>query len=400
MKEVPAILALLAVIFLAWQSQDARRQGECLERELATTQAEVEKWKDQARRARKDRGRDQTEAAFTAEFKKLLQKSAPPRADTAGIPEIRMPGKRPEPPNPFLAEIAQNPAEAARKILAMPPGQARSDALNNLLKAWCAKDPAGAANWAMSLTDSGESEVRVQNVVYYWTGSDPTGARAWAEGLFEGPARVIALKTVAESWIRSDLSASTAWARSLPPGDSRDSVLATLAEKWAATDSLKGAQLLKEISPDNLADDSVLEIAGKLFFQKNNRQAVELLNLIRLEKMDSNFNSLGETMMIWWIVNPEEASVWLAAKPACPARDAAILRLIEGDWVLPPLLTEIPAQFEWANKISEESTRIAARTTIAERWLRTDPAAARAWIVGSSLPEETKQTLLQKNIPR
>jgi hypothetical protein len=49
---------------------------------------------------------------------------------------------------------------------------------------------------------------------------------------------------------------------------------------------------------------------------------------------------------------------------------------------------------QWVGTIADETKRNQQTETIAQTWLTRDPAAARAWLRQTALPEPTKQRLL------
>jgi hypothetical protein len=103
-------------------------------------------------------------------------------------------------------------------------------------------------------------------------------------------------------------------------------------------------------------------------------------------------NNATRNVVQQWVHNDvEAASKWIATLPADPSRDQAIETLVN---VASHERPEIAAQ--WLDSLPNENARRSRAEMIAQRWLQTDEAAARAWINQSSLPQESKNRLLNR----
>jgi ABC-type proline/glycine betaine transport system substrate-binding protein len=49
----------------------------------------------------------------------------------------------------------------------------------------------------------------------------------------------------------------------------------------------------------------------------------------------------------------------------------------------------------WANAIADDNQRYNQIENVARNWLRSDPQSAKAWLAGTSLPEERKVRILK-----
>jgi hypothetical protein len=101
-------------------------------------------------------------------------------------------------------------------------------------------------------------------------------------------------------------------------------------------------------------------------------------------------NAMQSVINQWSANDPVAAGNWLKTLPAGDGKDAAITT-----YVGQVVNSDPAAAMAWAQSIGSEDSRNTAIENTARQWLQSDPTAATTWINNSSLPAETKASLLQ-----
>jgi hypothetical protein len=102
-------------------------------------------------------------------------------------------------------------------------------------------------------------------------------------------------------------------------------------------------------------------------------------------------NSVREVVSQWARNDPVGAGRYLRTLSAGKARDAAIQAYCGA------IVRDYPdTASQWAESIEDQKTRQRQIEFVARQWMGIDPAAARSWVTGTSLPEEIKQRILSQ----
>jgi hypothetical protein len=159
------------------------------------------------------------------------------------------------------AEIAtsiDDPMLSAKVALMLPPGRARTNALNTLTAWWRQTDFEGALDWAEQQSDDvratmfpllagvlgnqdpayvaryatrlGDS-VRPATVLASWASKDPVAAAEWIR---TQPPNAEQLHELAAVWLLRDAKAATEWINTVENGETKDRALSDLTEQLAA----------------------------------------------------------------------------------------------------------------------------------------------------------------------
>jgi ABC-type nitrate/sulfonate/bicarbonate transport system substrate-binding protein len=94
-------------------------------------------------------------------------------------------------------------------------------------------------------------------------------------------------------------------------------------------------------------------------------------------------------MQSWAGSNPEAAGKFLAALPDGAAKQTNIRNYVDR------IYRDSPAMASgWVDSIADEKLKFSAIEKVGRQWMRSDLAKAKAWINGTTLPEDRKQKLL------
>ncbi len=160
--------------------------------------------------------------------------------------------------------------DALQIFSALPAGQERDDAMDNLAKKWGATAPTDAAAWAAAITDPAERIRLASQVASSWAASDPLAAANWAVQLDSqtdvpkdpknpgaGPGMLLANAILA--WSQYDLDGPGNFLNQLPNSPNKDRAVAVFAMhasqedpesavKWIGTITDKGTQSMVTMS--------------------------------------------------------------------------------------------------------------------------------------------------------
>lgn len=114
----------------------------------------------------------------------------------------------------------------------LPPGAARSRALELVSYQWTESSPQAAAAYAARENDP----KLARNVAAKWAESDPQAAGTWARGLPQGEAGAAAILSLVPMWTQKDPVAAATYATSLSQEDVRNQAILAVVSAWAEND--------------------------------------------------------------------------------------------------------------------------------------------------------------------
>jgi len=248
----------------------------------------------------------------------------------------------------FDSFTRENPATAVSRLLLVPTGPARENALRALAGVWLRAESAAALAWAQQLP---------------WVDRAPALESALHELMHTDPLLVIEL------------------ARTSLTGPALERTLFLSIQKITLTDPAAAAGLVTLLPPGDTHTRCALEIARALG-GKNPAAALDFI--AQLPAGSTATLALTSVLTIWATTQPAAAAQYVAALPPSSTQDAAVAHLA-------PLLAREPAHaFAWAQSIPAVTARAAALVGITSTWAQTDPAAATRW--ASLQPFDTAAT--------
>jgi hypothetical protein len=166
--------------------------------------------------------------------------------------------QRPDPIAAFgtLDPLAQSsPEEAARRIAALPPGNAQDQAALALIKHWTGADPAAAAAWVTQFAEGPLRERGLSMIAREWGLRDWNAAAGWLETLAMGASRDAAIGAFVSSADGYDIKLALEWANQTEAPDSRATRVEDIARRWLREDNAAArAWLEKAKLPEGVAE--------------------------------------------------------------------------------------------------------------------------------------------------
>ena len=219
---------------------------------------------------------------------------------------------------------------------------------------WAVQDPAAAVAWAQNHGDSyGNSAM--QGALNGWWQKDPRAAEAYVAAQPDTTGRGEIFSSFAIMLFKKDPEHARQWISELPNVNARRAAIGTLAQEWALNDPKAAEQWVANLPVDERGGS--VGLVARIWAKQDAPAADDFLN------------SLGGAM-----------------------RDEAV-----GSFSISIAYEDSALALTWAATISDPSMRQKSEDVIASEWLKQDPAAARAWIQNSSLPEAEKARLLGVN---
>ncbi len=344
-------------------------------------------------------------------------------------------------------------SQAIAFLEAMPPGQGRRQALEQIASSLANSDPAQAYELVRSQALTIQEEQAFSSILGRWARTEP--ARAFQIALDEldpGNARNSALQSVlnevanrdtalalemlgkldegvlrqasysvARTLARNDRGAAIAWAETLPDGDHKQNAFSSILSEWAREAPEEASAYGLEIADENLRRRAL----GNALSQWGHDDAVAAMNwaVKHLGKEDQENLIPGSLLGTWANQDPKRAAAWVSALPEGRLREQSVTNLVStwanqdlvaaGEWLkrLPSgegrdraaeqyasrvFDTDPEAALAWAESIGNESNRLGQMESLARRYLNHSPERARRWIARSSLPPEKQAALLQQ----
>jgi len=180
--------------------------------------------------------------------------------------------------------------EPLQWVLSMHPGEARSNALNSVLRGWSNADPTAAAAFAMTLSNEERNNV-MYSITSSWSQKDPQAALKWAASLPDenerkntinntlsriadnNPQQAItmlnslgmgsdanAVGNIVSSWASNDLNGASEWVKKLPDGNVRDNALGSVSQQLSGHDPETAIAWAQAIGDQNSRTNAISNI--------------------------------------------------------------------------------------------------------------------------------------------
>ena len=294
------------------------------------------------------------------------------------------------------------------------------DELKLFMLAWARYDAAGAfarvGGWPQ-----GSREMAQAAAVYAWAFYDPEAALDAIEGAGSRFVRVRLQAELVEGWIaRPDKQSLSTWIAGLDDGDSKQRYMGKLARAllredpevliaWAESvpaepdSDFKNLVVLKAMNAlahkhylraktwiEEHAQEVYAQNAGAIVVRNWAQDDPKAALLWGLEALDAEQRdrAVGFSFRPWLQLEPEEAEAWLSTQVPSAALDAAV-RLMAWE----TMGESFPVAMGWAEKIEDPQKRKLSIIDLAQKWLRSDPEAAEAWLASAAIDDEMREKI-------
>jgi hypothetical protein len=259
--------------------------------------------------------------------------------------------------------IAEDPEAAMKLFREIPPTQRGQYDFRYFIGSLAQHDPKQALEFAASLESASERSQAVRQTIEHMASLSPQEASKAMEAMTDPKDRQQALVALADAWSKRDPDAALRWAESLS-GDEQTAALAKLLPAQARNEPSAAAGRLQ----------SLLENPG------NTSGAV-------LQ------SATGELASEWAGKNPGEAAAWVAGLPAGSAAESGASSLVR-NWS-----THDPgAAANWISNLPDGGVKDAAIQPLVEAIRQNDPETAFSW--GLSIQDAAKRAAVMESTIR
>lgn len=356
-----------------------------------------------------------------------------------------------------LKQLALVDPEAAIKMLDETKGSSRLDSLGSIGAAKAVRGDRDVVAWALTLPSPEDQEAVLTSVVFHWAETSLDQAIEFVQSQSDRDMQSKLAGAVARGWSIRDEEAALAWVRQLPEPSVRQKAWQEIKGLWVYYHPEAAADFVLTSFPAGTMRTEELERTASLWswfpardpFQMS--QAEQWANQLpsgpdrdafvsglcsssadyypdfvaglatTMAPGETQTKIIQELAKSWSHHDPENAATWSTSLPSGQAKSEA-LKLITGNWAE----ADPVSAGQWLQALSAEDARsvaveayvaktanrcpdLAAEVVdligqeakrnqqieyIARRWLQRDPAAAQAWLLTTSLPEERRLQLL------
>jgi hypothetical protein len=223
----------------------------------------------------------------------------------------------------------------------------------------------------------------------------PERVVAWLDAMPDGTAKAGFRKSIVSNWAdQVDPAAALAYAETLPDGSERDSLVAAVLGEMVRWDPDGAARDIYSLPAGSTRDSLIKTLIGQRL-PGDPAGALALWQSLSSDAARTDFAPQAFASPVLSVrpdgVDPLAAEAWLQILPHGDARDRAVARFtaIQAE-AYPDLL--VP----WLAQIDDDKTRQNTTAILAATWLKSDPAAATAWLAQTDLPDQQKHNLLIK----
>jgi len=274
-----------------------------------------------------------------------------------------------------------NPGQFA--LMNMGRGMGGQDGASIIATEWARQDSQGALSWANSLTH-GKSDA-LAAVLGEVAKSDPEQAAQMLDQL-DPDDRVSAYASIAGRYGAKDFGAAEAWIRTLPH-DQQSSALASAIEGLAGKSPSEALTQINRMPDGDAKNQIIPSLMGPM--GRSNPEGAAALILAQSDP-EIQRESLRELIPVWTAQDPAAALAFASARESGPVYDRAMSSFITSNTAGNP--TEM---MRLAETIEDDRERGWSVGFTAQRWMQSDPDAARTYIQQTdAIPENMRERLL------
>lgn len=259
--------------------------------------------------------------------------------------------------------VADDPDAAIKLFNSIPPTLRGEDKLTTFMWSLSRHDPERALEFANSLSSSSERGEAVRAAIQQLAQLSPQNAVKSIESMSDANTRQQAMVALAESWGSTDAEAALRWANSLS-GDEQIAALAKLLPARAKNDPAAASAQLQEL----------LQNPGK-----NSGSALQ--------------SATGDLATEWAGRDPKQAAAWVAGLPAGTAAEQGATSLVTNWCIHDP-----SAAADWIAGLPDGGVKDAAIQPLVQSVRQNDPDTAFSW--GLSVQDPAKRAAIMEETIR
>ncbi|MDP6491099.1 MAG: hypothetical protein QGH42_03585 [Kiritimatiellia bacterium] len=318
--------------------------------------------------------------------------------------------------------------EAWSLLQEQPWSRAKDEAVELFVLQWSSRDPEAAIEFAMTIGSSRQRHTVLATATEAWATRDPEGALAWyhgriADGLkpvgqshfLEGLYASAPDTALALIWEMDDLRRQEGLLRALflssreeheqgaaqlksmfdlseDPAQ-REMLARMVAGTWAADDPMRAIAWASELEDEPDVQERVIMTALQSWGRREPGTAMEWL--LEQELPQTSRGAVYHIAKSWSRDNPAGLREWVREASPSHTRDTVIASHVQD------LRYRDPATaLRVAEQMTNEKERYKLMSSVADRWIRSDRAAAAPAILSSGMPDAMKRKYAMQLIPK
>ncbi len=254
---------------------------------------------------------------------------------------------------------------------------------------WANRDPKAAVAWAQARWQQELGPEALLRGTEAWVKTDPAGAAAFLQEILPTVTKPSERLELTQLWVTADPSAALDTFRTLVPAEALDARLNQALPASVAADPLAAASAALKISDPVVRGQTV----AKVGFQWGSRNPDEATDwAASLPKGGEQSMAIREIYRAWTHQRFENATASLdRLEPTL--RDQALIGIIHER-----MNASVSDAADLSLRVLDSPTRAELLESVFQRWGRSNPTEASAWLQRSSLPQPL-QTQLRARIP-
>ena len=289
--------------------------------------------------------------------------------------------------NPFYRWAESTPEAALEWVLTLPPdeeGEIYASQFLSLALRQLASDPARVLPLLQQLKDPTARESLVSSAGAAWAGRDPAAAWTWAEQLTDPDLRESFEASLASEWARLDADTAIPWL-----WKNKTSAIGNLDSEnlrvWASASPETALEMIRNFPPDLSSN----EVAGGLMAGIAETKPMETLSHLDLIKeSDHRAYVISRSLARWSRSDITAASAYTDALPPGKDRQSAIKGILGAAFEQEP-----ESALTWAVTLENPERKNEEISRYFQKWQKTDPSAAHAWLSGAALDDDLRHKL-------
>lgn len=202
------------------------------------------------------------------------------------------------------------------------PGDSAVGLKYSLLRRWASLAPAAAAAWAAALPQGQTRADAFEQVALAWSAVDAEAAWKWAESLPQDAAREAAMQGLVYELSHSDLPLALDRALSLAESPGRSSLVEHVFGNWAAADPQSAMNRVKGISDPELRNASLGRIA--VTWAESDPHAAATMAAASMEAGAAQDRTIASIVQRWAQQDPDAVRKWVGTFPDGPMKQNAL----------------------------------------------------------------------------
>ena len=257
---------------------------------------------------------------------------------------------------------------------------------------WAAQDPRAAIDWAQARWQQGLGIEPLLRGTEAWVKTDPAAAAAFLQEILPIITQASERIELAQLWVTADPSAALYTFRTLVPAEALEARLNQALPTAAAADPLAAASAALKISDPVVRGQTV----AKVGFQWGSRSPEEAIDWAASIPKSSEQSMAIRNIYRAWGINQFESATTSLGRLEPALRDQALIGIIHEHMNNSPSAPSVAASL--GLRVNDSQTRAELLHSVFQRWGRSNPAEASAWLQKSALPQAL-QTQLKARIP-